>query len=254
MSFLATNSFKSTVAVIVLAQAGLLLVTSSAQAAVTGNVGVVSDYLARGLDQTGGVTVQGGIDYNHQSGFYVGSVFSNAKWYDKTGDGQNDASYEWDFYAGYAGKIGALGYDIGVLNIGYPDESKYNTTEVYAGLNTAFSELAYPTAVSAKVYYSPDRNAYLPDPKKQDEAGWYSTAQADIQLKKGLTLTPQVGYAFGPALEKEKVGGLDDFINYSLTLNKSLSDGFSASFAFVDTDIKGDNGKVIVGVKKAFDF
>lgn len=234
--------------------AGFILGGSAAQAAVTGNVGVVSDYLARGLDQTGGVTAFGGIDYAHPSGAYVGSLFSNVKWFDKTGDGNNDASYEWDFYAGYAGKLGALGYDVGVLNIGYPDANKYNTTELYAGLNSSFDELTYPTTLSAKVYYSPDRNAYLPNPKNQDEAGWYSTAQADIQLKQGLTLTPQVGYAFGPALEKQKIGGLDDFINYSLTLNKALEQGFSASFSFVDTDIEGDSGKVIVGLKKAFDF
>ncbi len=242
------QSLKSVLAV------GLILGSHAACAGVTGNVGVLSDYLARGLGQTGGATVFGGIDYAHASGAYVGSLFSNVKWFDNNGDGATDPSYEWDFYAGYASKIGALGYDIGVLNIGYPDAGKYNTTELYAGLNTVLSEISYPTALSAKVYYSPDRNAYLPDPKNQDEAGWYSTAQADIQLKKGLTLTPQIGYAFGPALEKQKIGGLDDFINYSLTLSKSLEQGFSASFAVVDTDIKGDNGKVIVGVKKAFAF
>ncbi len=233
---------------------GLLVSSISAQAAVTGNVGVLSDYYARGLDQTGGVTVQGGIDYAHTSGLYVGSVFSNVKWFDKNKDGTLDTSYEWDFYAGYANKIGALGYDVGVLNIGYPDQNKYNTLEFYAGLNTAFDQLTYPTALSAKVYYSPDRNAYLPDPKKQDKAGWYSTAQADIKLTPTVTLTPQVGYAFGPALEKDKVGGLDDFINYSLTLNKALEQGFSASFSVVDTDIDGQKPKVVVGVKKAFDF
>lgn len=77
----------------------------STYAGLTGNVGVVSDYYARGLDQTGGVSVQGSIDYSHSSGFYLGSFASNVKWYDKTGDGVNDSDIEWDFYTGYNSKL-----------------------------------------------------------------------------------------------------------------------------------------------------
>lgn len=238
--------------------AGLGAVSMASHAAVTGAVSVLSDYYARGIDQTGGVTVQGNINYQHASGAYASTYISNVKWFDKTGDGQLDSAYEWDVYLGYANKIGALGYDVGILNIGYPTANKYNTVEFYGGLNTTFDQIAYPTTLSAKVFYSPDRNAYQINPKRDDKDGWYTTAQADIKLKPDLTLTPQVGYAFGETLENkvngQKVSGLDKFLTYSLTLNKNLKDGFSASFSFVGTDIDGYDKKAIVGLTKSFDF
>src|SRR5450830_659674 len=48
----------------------------------TGNVGLVSQYVFRGLTQTnGGPAVQGGADYSHTSGFYAGTWLSNISWY-----------------------------------------------------------------------------------------------------------------------------------------------------------------------------
>lgn len=45
------------------------------------NVGVTSDYLFRGVSQTHGrPAIQGGIDYLHGSGFYVGAWASSITW------------------------------------------------------------------------------------------------------------------------------------------------------------------------------
>ena len=47
----------------------LLFVSGIAQAQVTGNVGVTSDYRFRGISQTqNSQALQGGIDYSHTSG------------------------------------------------------------------------------------------------------------------------------------------------------------------------------------------
>ncbi|MDC4873937.1 TorF family putative porin, partial [Acinetobacter baumannii] len=81
------------------------LYSMMSHAGFSGDIGVVSDYYARGLDQTGGVSVQGSINYNHASGLYLGSFASNVKWYDKTGDGVVDSDVEWDIYGGYANKL-----------------------------------------------------------------------------------------------------------------------------------------------------
>ena len=44
----------------------------------TGNLGIFSSYRFRGIDQTfGKPALQGGIDYAHSSGFYVGNWNSN---------------------------------------------------------------------------------------------------------------------------------------------------------------------------------
>ncbi len=47
----------------------------------TGNVGIFSQYIFRGLTQTNGYpALQGGFDYGHESGFYVGTWGSNISW------------------------------------------------------------------------------------------------------------------------------------------------------------------------------
>ena len=47
---------------------------TSAQAQVTGNMSVTSDYRFRGVSQTQNApAVQGGVDYAHSSGLYVGN-------------------------------------------------------------------------------------------------------------------------------------------------------------------------------------
>lgn len=223
-------------------------------AELTGNVGVVSDYYARGLDQTGGVSVQGNIDYRHSSGFYLGSFASNVKWYDKTGDGQFDSDVEWDFYSGYANKLSEnLGYDVGVYFLNYPNQTKFNTVEFYASSQYKIDS-KLPTNLSAKINYTNDRNAYLPDPKNQDESAWYITTQADIQLKPDLILTPQIGFAFGDTFDQQRVGGMKEFVNYSLALTKSFDHGFSAKFSYVGTNLDGHDQKVILGLNKSFSF
>ena len=45
------------------------------------NIGAVSDYRVRGIAQTSfKPALQGGVDFTHKSGFYVGSFASNVRW------------------------------------------------------------------------------------------------------------------------------------------------------------------------------
>ncbi len=64
----------------------------------TGNVGLYSQYVFRGISQTNEKpAVQGGIDYSN-GGFYLGAWASSIKWIKDAG---GDASVEIDVYAGY---------------------------------------------------------------------------------------------------------------------------------------------------------
>lgn len=61
-----------------------------------GNVTVTTDYLFRGVTQTGGdPAIQGELGWAHESGFYLGTWASTIDFGDDGGD------LEWDFYAGY---------------------------------------------------------------------------------------------------------------------------------------------------------
>ncbi len=86
------------------------------QAEVSANIGVVSNYFFRGFSETdGGAAVQGGLDYEAASGFYLGTWASNVDF----GDG---TSYELDLYLGFADELDSgLGYDFGYVYFAYPD-------------------------------------------------------------------------------------------------------------------------------------
>lgn len=111
---------------------GGAVLAQPAFADVTGNIGVVSKYILRGITQTynptydksgpeqDGPAVQGGLDYNHESGFYAGYWFSTLGYsYNALNSGAPDTSgkqnsTENDFYAGYNGKVNdKLGYTVG---------------------------------------------------------------------------------------------------------------------------------------------
>jgi uncharacterized protein (TIGR02001 family) len=130
---------------------------------VTGNMTIASDYRFRGISQTfgegfftPGPAIQGGIDYSHSSGFYLGNWNSNIS----GNQYPNGSSIEMDFYGGWKGSWGDFGLDVGTIYYLYPGGTKLfgvdpagntNTTtvnnwEVYLGGSWKW--------FSAKYYYS----------------------------------------------------------------------------------------------------
>ena len=105
------------------------------------NVGLYSQYIFRGLTQTDKKpALQGGVDFAHSSGFYLGAWGSNISWLEDDGLYKN-SSLELDVYGGYANTIGdtGVGYNVGLLQYIYPGAKvadtgydKAETTEAYA--------------------------------------------------------------------------------------------------------------------------
>jgi uncharacterized protein (TIGR02001 family) len=109
---------------------------------ITANVGLFSEYIFRGISQTAGKpAVQGGFDYAHSSGFYLGTWGSNISWLEDFG-AYNRSSLEWDFYGGYKANFPGSEdwtYDVGTLYYYYPGSRNpgvYNadTWEVYGAV------------------------------------------------------------------------------------------------------------------------
>lgn len=111
----------------------------------TGNFTLVSDYRFRGISQTKKApAIQGGIDYVHASGFYLGTWASSVNSGSMYAGG---AGLELDLYGGYRGEVApGLGYDVGYLYYYYPSANmnknggpsqRYNNQEVYAALSYA---------------------------------------------------------------------------------------------------------------------
>jgi uncharacterized protein (TIGR02001 family) len=96
----------------------------------TANVSLVSDYRYRGISQTNlRPAIQGGFDYSHASGFYVGNWNSSISWLEDA-DSSVSSPVEMDFYGGFRNtfKLSDLefNYDVGVLEYYYP--GGYTTT------------------------------------------------------------------------------------------------------------------------------
>ena len=104
-----------------IASAVLAATSTAAMAEISGNVSMVSDYAFRGVSQTDNqMAIQGGFDYAHESGFYVGTWASNVDSNFLGGDGV-DPQIELDLYAGYGMELAnGVGLDFGVLQYFYP--------------------------------------------------------------------------------------------------------------------------------------
>jgi uncharacterized protein (TIGR02001 family) len=105
----------------------LALMSGQAFAGASANIGVTSNYMWRGQTQTqDDAAIQGGLDYSHDSGVYVGTWASNSKFL-------NDSGTELDLYAGYKKELkSGMSYDVGVIKYGYPDDNSLDFTELYA--------------------------------------------------------------------------------------------------------------------------
>ena len=116
-------------------------VSTSATAEVSANVAATSNYLWRGLEQTGGAAaISGGIDYSSESGFYAGTWASNASW--------GDMKTELDFYAGFGADIDdSMSYDVGFIYYAYPDSlaDSNDFSEIYGSFS--FSDITLGAAV-----------------------------------------------------------------------------------------------------------
>lgn len=120
---------------------------------VTGNLSFVSDYRFRGLSQSfDKPAIQGGIDYSHANGFYLGTWGSSISGLEFA----NSSGLEWDMYGGYKFSAGPLNFDVGLLYYWYPgafynvagQKPKYNNTEVYIGASWNWLSLKYSHTTS----------------------------------------------------------------------------------------------------------
>lgn len=95
----------------IIAAAVGLAVAPVAQAELSANIGAVSNYVWRGVTQTDdAAAIQGGLDYAHESGLFVGTWASNVDWGPKT---------EYDLYGGFSGSAGDFGYKLQYIYYGY---------------------------------------------------------------------------------------------------------------------------------------
>ncbi len=136
-----------------LAVPGVAMAADAAPAPLfTANVALVSDYLYRGISQTGGEpAIQGGFDYVNSSGFYAGVWGSSISWISDSATGSN-AGLELDTYFGFKNSFATdFSYDVGFLRYNYPGKygtltapyAKADTNEIYGLIGWKWITLKY---------------------------------------------------------------------------------------------------------------
>ncbi|MCS5589094.1 MAG: TorF family putative porin, partial [Candidatus Thioglobus sp.] len=112
----------------------LLLVSMSyvtlSAAEVEFNGALSTDYIWRGMSQTGGeAALSGGLDVtSSKHGGYVGAWASGV-------DFESEANKEVDYYFGYTDESArGVSFDVGYISYNYPTEGELKFEEIYVGL------------------------------------------------------------------------------------------------------------------------
>jgi uncharacterized protein (TIGR02001 family) len=125
-----------------------------ADAALSGNVSLTSDYVFRGVSQSDGHSaIQGGFDFTNDLGglpVYVG-VWSSSVDFGST----VDAGIELDIYAGIRPEFGPVAMDFGAIAYFFPgsDIDDLDYVEFKAGISGKPFE---PLTLDAAMYFSPE--------------------------------------------------------------------------------------------------
>ena len=208
------------------------------------NVGFFNQYSYRGIDQSGEeAAIQGGFDWAHDSGFYIGTWASNVDFND------NDSVTEFDFDGGYAKEIqNGINLDLSMIGYTYPGayaSSNYDYYEYSFGLGKSIGPVSFSTAIN----YSPEFFA-----KSGDATYWQGGLDYEFQE---IKISGHVGKQW---VDLETTYGAPDYVDYSIGASYAWQ-GFDLIVAYVDTDVdagwnstdqSGKEGRTIFGVSKSF--
>lgn len=165
--------------------------TAAPEYTIAGNAGLFSDYRFRGYSQTDyRPAFQGGIDFAHQSGFYLGNWNSNV-----SQNAFNGAPIEMDFYGGWKTTFdGGFGLDVGVIYYYYPGTGEYNPDfeaknfEAYIGGSWG--------PVSAKYYYAFTDFFGVTAPGYDTKGSQYLDFTGTFPLADGFAIVGHVGWQY----------------------------------------------------------
>ncbi len=188
---------------------------------ISANVAMLNDYRFRGVSLNDeNFALQGGFDYAHDSGFYVGTWASNISEF-------GGAEIEQDIYAGYGGQIDSISYNIGLLLYHYPGGENVDYLELYgsagvdlgvasASLGAAYAFSSENTGNTDNIYVYADVESAIPDTP--------------------LIISAHIGYEDG-----FDYAGIGDTTKLDWSLGASVNyGGLDFGLKYVDTNNAGD--------------
>lgn len=193
----------------------------------SGNLSLVSDYLFRGLSQSGrDPALQGGIEYGRIDGWYLGAWGSSVSWlsdYSRLGQDVSN-SVELDVYAGWRLPLGAdWKLDLGLYSYYYPGDyprgfTRPHTTEGYVGLSWTFLSLKYSHSFTNLFGF------------RDSKRSGYLDLSANWEFMPGWALNAHVGR------QRVRHSGAADYTDWKLGLTRSFANGIAVALGYYDTD------------------
>ena len=182
------------------------------------NAAVTSDYVFRGISQTGTYdpAVQGGVDLGLGIG-YAGAWASNVKF-------GNGTDAEVDLYGGVRPKLGPVTLDLGVIGYLYPG-APHGSNENYVEFKAAGTVPAGPVTLGASVFYSPD---YTFTPGSNADGVYYEVNAAFSPIKP-VTVSGAVGHQYVQ-------GAYVDYTTWNVGVTWAFLPHLSIDARYWDTD------------------
>ena len=230
-----------------------------------GNLAIVSDYRFRGISQSYRLpAVQGGIDYAHESGFYLGN------WNSSVSGNQfpNGASLEMDFYGGFKIPLSdAITLDLGGLYYYYPGayynagprggKPTMNNFELYVG--STFGPLTAKVSFTATDYFGVNGTTGYAN-NGSSKGSYYLDLGYSTEIAAKTSLVAHVGY------QNVKSYSNYNYVDYKLGVTYDYT-GWILGAAWIGTNAKKDywtysegsgdskfvgNNTVVLSISKAF--
>ena len=209
----------------------------------SGEVRLVSQYVYRGIAQTGGKPgIQGSFAYEHSSGVYAEVEASSSSFFSDLAadrvanalppEGASNSSLELDISVGFKNELAnGFRYDAGFMGYNFPGNyapgvTKANTDEVYGAVGYRW--------LTAKYSYSLGDTFGVSMARGTD----YLEVNADVPVAEGLTVCAHVGkqtYKGATADTLTAAGANPSYTDYRLGVSKELG-GFDLGLAYSKTN------------------
>jgi uncharacterized protein (TIGR02001 family) len=214
---------KKIIGVAMLASAAM---SGAANAEVSGNVALVTDYVFRGVSLSdNGPAVQGGFDWTSASEAFYAGVWGSSL----------SAGMELDVYAGWTPSTGPINWDLGAIGYFYPgaddDGAEFDYAELMAAGSVAATE---QLNVGGAVFYAPENYGDTGD-------------ALYLEINGSWTVSDQLAFsaAFGNQSIEDPDGAPggaedDDYNTWNIGGSYALH-GFTLDLRYHDTDIDEDD-------------
>jgi len=211
---------------------------ASAEQSLTANAAITSNYVFRGQTQSDdGIAAQGGIDFTHESEFYLGAWGSTVK-----GAGSNTGSgLEVDLYGGWAHSWDDFGLDVGYIIYEYTDSAfSKGAREFYVGFDWGPANITY---------YNGSDESNNPNDYNYVDVG------LDLELIDDVLLSFHYGRTSpdrGSSFNDFKVEASKKVIDFDVSLSLTTEDGTDTSNGSSNLRSSKDT-EFFVTVKRKFD-